>query len=154
MSVDLRPFEVIPKFTMFNEGVQLFYLNDGRFQVTKNDKFCSFIWAAPSYFLFRYRLARLLIEKLIPKVMVKSAYIFRISTGEWWNNYFDIRIGDQISNIDSSKIISEGLNVWHYKNRHLFVSPNLKALIQDNGFHDLSFSRDFYYQDRRCSIGY
>jgi hypothetical protein len=140
MNKKILPYTIVPKYLPYDDSVQLSYREDGRFSIVKDGKFYSIIWATPGYFLLRSRLTRLLIEYNIPNFIFKSAYIYNPFTGQFWNDYFEVKIEKHIYPSHSPKVDKKGLRIWHYNYSHIFVSPKLKELIQKNGFSDLKFS--------------
>jgi len=81
-------------------------------------------------------------ELLTNEVEINPAKIYRKSTGESWDSYFELTIKEHIV-VDKNEIrFNNECNIWQYKH-HLFVSKSLGQRVEQISKGDLMFVEGF-----------
>ena len=112
-------------------------LQDGRFHVYKPG-IASNLITGHEFILASEPLATIISKTCQSLVEVQPAVVIRISTGEKWPGYYELK---PLQEIDSYKLPdASGFQVWHYDHSWLFVSPELMDEIIRSGVTNLSFS--------------
>jgi hypothetical protein len=60
-----------------------------------------------------------------------------------WDNYFEVRILNEINPETIKQLDSKGLKIWTYGNQAVFVSEDLKTEINNIGTDEFEFSEGF-----------
>ena len=142
------PYEMIPRYSVSDELTQFYWLKEFHFQVIKYGKFCSFHFCPPNHFLFDQNLSNLLLDKCVEGIKLHPVTIYRKSTGQTWKNYNEVEIKNQLLKLRDININTDGLKIWHYKFKYLFVSPDLIKEIRKVEINDLVFSILFYVPNK------
>ncbi|MBI1287651.1 MAG: hypothetical protein GC178_08745 [Flavobacteriales bacterium] len=121
--------------------LKLFRSENGIFKVIEFDEF-PLIISGHEHTLVRNDIAETLHSILRNEIRLESVSIERQSTGDKWNDYSEVIIGNEIfpEKISSDMILDE--NVWIYDNC-IFVSQNVKDQLETLAGDRLMFSEGF-----------
>jgi len=122
------PYRICNKeTTSWQKEVNLFKLDDGRFQVTEWGVFKSIIYF-DGCILIEKDISELLKKYVSNQIKLTNIIIFRKATNEEWRNYYELEITNEIEyeNFDSLSLQIALI----YDN--LYVSSNLKNLMVKN----------------------
>jgi hypothetical protein len=137
----MYPYSVDSKIS----SVGLYLLDDGRFQMTKQGKLAPFMCGS-DYILVENKLADFFASLNIPHIEFKDAIVWNRGKNEEYSDYKELIFRKSIKciteeNID--KLELPGLQVYLFPRYFLFVSPELKDLLQKSGCDYLRFSEGF-----------
>lgn len=132
------------------QAVGLYLLDDGRFQMTKQGNLAPFMCGC-DYILVENKLADFLASLSIPHIEIKDAIVWNRGKNEEYFDYKELRFRKSIGYITEENINYldlSGLQAYLYQPYvsppiYLFVSPELKELLQKSGFDYLRFSEGF-----------
>ena len=126
---ELEKFENGQEIPLVKE-VELVRLKTGDFQFTSNGEFKT-ILSGYKYILIKSWVAKLLTENAPEHLMSRPVRIFRKATGEEWFDYHELEIKNQIEFQKYSETECPGIGVFHIMNTMIFISPELKTIIED-----------------------
>jgi hypothetical protein len=112
-------------------------LQDGRFHVFKSG-IASNLITGHEFILAFGPLATIISKTCQSLVEVQPAVVIRISTGEKWPDYYELKPLQEIRPYELPD--ASCYQVWHLDHSELFVSPELKNEITRSGIANLSFS--------------
>lgn len=82
-------------------------------------------------------------HRLVGQVETQDVVIYDQVRNLTWNNYFEVRILQQISPNTIKHLDSQGKKIWTYGNMGVFVSEELKIEIQNLQINEFEFSEGF-----------
>ena len=137
----MYPFSVESKIP----SVGLYLLDDGRFQMIEQGKLAPFMKGC-DYILVENKLADFLASLNIPHLEIKDAIVWNRGKNEEYSDYKELVFRKSIRYVTEENINHldlQGLQVYLFLPSHLFVSPELKALLERSGFDYLRFHEGF-----------
>jgi hypothetical protein len=137
----MYPYSVDSKIS----SVGLYLLDDGRFQMTKQGNLSPFMHGC-DYILLENKLADFLASLDIQLIEIKDAIVWNRGKNEEYTAYKELAFKKSIRYITEENINYldfQGLQVYLLAPNHLFVSPELKELLQKSGFDYLRFGEGF-----------
>ena len=111
-------------------------LQDGRFHVFKSG-IASNLITGHEFILVSQPLATIISKTCQSLVEVQPAVVIRLSTGEKWPDYYELKPLQEIRPYEL--LDASGYQVWHLDHSCLFVSPKLMDEITRSGIANLSF---------------
>lgn len=120
-------------------AVRLYKLNDGRFQLVSEGKLLSFLQEY-DYILVKFELADFLDSLNIPQIEFKDAIIWDRELNVENKTFKELIVKDSFEFSETFEGIElRGLQMYLY-GQNLFVSPELKDILEDSKFNCFSFS--------------
>lgn len=117
----------------------LFELSDGRFQKIEAGALAPWCQGY-GYLLVERTLAEFLAEAGIERVIFQPAIVFDPSTDEEDRSLVRVRVGQFFTSDQIRDLPLDGNRLLTMGDSHVFVSPALKARLDDAGFNYLEFS--------------
>lgn len=115
----------------FIDEVSLFKLKSGDFQFSSEGSFKA-ILSGPDYILIKSKIAQILIKHASEQLSCHPVKIYRRATGEEWLDYYELNIKNEIEFSEYSETECTGIQVYHMMNSIVFISPELKTIIEDS----------------------
>lgn len=142
----ILPFCVEP---IGQNPIGLYHKGNGLFRLYRVGDFEDML-LAHQYVLVRDTLAQFLADNSTNDVDFSEAVIYRQKTGERWTEYRIVRPSEEVTPGTIHKADATGLKLWHFDFGTLFVSPELKDLLEKAQWH-LRFQVGFWWnrQDRQ-----
>lgn len=123
-------------------AVGLYQLKDGRFQMIKEGKL-SFYMSGYDYILLENKFADYLDSLDIPQIEFKEAVIWNRGLNREYKNYKQLIVRKYLTEENFETIDLRGLQMYLFTDNSLFVSPQLKDLLENSEFKHLSFIEGF-----------
>jgi len=116
-----------------DKSAELYKLNDGRFQVTKNGEFGQLL-VGTNYVLAEKEFAEYLQALDIQRVSYKQAIIWNRRANEEYKNHMELIISHHFNSSDIHDINTEGNQFLIMNNSYLFVSQKLKQELEKSKY--------------------
>ncbi|MFD0991691.1 MULTISPECIES: hypothetical protein [Tenacibaculum] len=138
---DSDDFEDGESFEFIKE-VSLIKLKDERYQVSEIGAFRN-ILDGYGYALIDNKIADILKKYVSDQIDLKQTIIFRRATNEEWTNYSELIMKNKIEFNEYYQTESVGLNIYGILNGLIYVSADLKDLIEKEltDLTDIEFKR-------------
>jgi len=134
----MYPYSVESKI----KAVDLYQLKDGRFQMIKDGNLSSYM-SGCDYILLENKLADYLDSLNISQIEFKNAIVWNRGLNEEYDNYKQLIVRKYLTEENFVTLNLKGLQMYLYGGGHLFVSPQLKELLENSEFDYLLFSAGF-----------
>ncbi len=82
-------------------------------------------------------------ENLEDQLEIKPVQIVDQQTGEEWRNYFELIIRNELTTGNIDTLETSGIRIWHYTRENIFISPELKEVLQKTYKDKFEFSLGF-----------
>lgn len=122
--------------------VGLFQLADGRFQMTRQGDLSGFM-SGPSYILIETKLFDFLRDLDIPDINFEPAIVWNRKLDKEYKNYKQLYVNRYITKENFEYLDLNSFQMYIYGTDALFVSPDLKTLLENSGFDFLKFHEGF-----------
>lgn len=83
------------------------------------------------------------IDKMVGQVQTHDVVIYDKVRNLTWDNYFEVKIVNDISPDTINLLDATGLKIWNYGNMAVFVSEELKTAIEKIDPNEFQFSEGF-----------
>lgn len=120
-------------------SVPLFELSDGRFQLVQQGPISPWM-AGHGYLLVEKALANFLARIGVERIRQQSATIWNRATGEERETHVRLFVGQFFSRDQLHDLPLDGPRMLSLDDAYCFVSPDLKDLLEQQGFSYLQFS--------------
>ena len=134
----MTPFLVESKI----RAVSLYQLRDGRFQMIKQGNLSPFMNGF-DYILIDEELAGFLNSVDISHIEIIDAIVWNRETEVEYKNYRQLVVNKYFTEENFQTQNLKGMQMYMYGNGNLFVSPELKELLEKSKFDYLSFSEGY-----------
>lgn len=123
-------------------AVNLYKLDDGRFQLVSNGNLYSFL-EGHDYILIDSELADFLNSLNIPEIEFKDAVLWDREADKENKDFKELIVKNSFHSEDFEDFKLEGLQMYLYNGRNLFVSPKLKETLGKFKHNYFSFGEGF-----------